>query len=218
MSPAASCTNMGLALDAPLVVTPTTKASVPVALQRDLEVVRDASFPELQNQVVKPRKFESSVDYFRTRFSVSRFLLLRPMHYFVEINPRIENSGPSADSVCAILAHELVHISRMSDGNRLRLLGVVRLLLSGYTARFERSTDLEAIRRGYGPGLITFREWVYRNIPAAALKKKHRNYFSPEEIAAIEQMTETKPGLFKYWNKHVPLNLEEIEQTGKINR
>jgi hypothetical protein len=48
-------------------------------------------------------------------------------------------------------------------------------------------------------------------------EKKQRNYFSPEEIAAIEQMTETKPGLFKYWNKHVPLNLEEIEQTGKIN-
>jgi hypothetical protein len=213
VSPAAPCKNMDPALGAPAI-----KTSVPVALQRDLEVVRDVSFPELQKKVVKTRKFESSVDYFRTRFSVSRFLLLRPVHYFVEMNPRIANSGPSADSVCAILAHELVHISRMSDGNRLHLFGLVRLISSGYTARFERSTDLEAIRRGYGPGLITFREWVYKNIPAEALKRKQRNYFSPDEIAAIQQMTEAKPELFKYWNKHVPLNLEEIEQARRVNR
>jgi hypothetical protein len=215
ISTAASCKNIDSALGSPLKVAPATKTSVPVALQQDLEVVRDASFPELQKKVVKTSKFESSVDYFRTRFSVSRFLLLRPMHYFVEMNPRIANSGPSTDSVCAILAHELVHISRMSDGNRLHLFGLVRLVSSGYTARFERSTDLEAIRRGYGPGLITFREWVYKNIPAEALKRKQRNYFSPEEIAAIQQMAEAKPELFKYWNKHVPLNLEEIEQAGK---
>lgn len=218
VSPAASCKDMDPALGAALRVAPAIKTSVPVALQRDLDVVRDASFPELQKKVVKTRKFESSVDYFQTRFSVSRFLLLRPVHYFVEINSQIANSGPSADSVCAILAHELVHILWMSDGNRLHLFGLVRLVSSGYTARFERSTDLEAIRRGYGPGLITFRVWVYKNIPAEALERKQRNYFSPEEIAAIQQMTEAKPELFKYWKKHVPLNLEEIEQAGKVNR
>jgi hypothetical protein len=186
--------------------------AVSPALQKKMEAVRAASFSELQRKVVNTRNFESSADYFRTRFSVSRFLLLRPMHYFVEMNPRIENAGPSEGGVCGILAHELVHILRMSQGNRIRLFGFVRLLSGRYTARFERSADLEAIRCGYGPGLTTFREWVYQNIPPAELKRKKRNYFSPEEISAILEMTRTKPELFAYWNKHVPLNLQQIER------
>lgn len=203
MPAAASGTANSLAMPA---VSPT--------LVRDLNVVRDASFPELQSKAVKSRTFESSTDYFRTRFSVTRFFLWLPMHYFVEVNPRIENSGPPAESTCAILAHELVHLSRMSHGNRLHLFGLVRLASASYTARFERSTDLEAIRRGYGPGLVTFREWVYKNIPAKALDRKKRNYFSPEEIAAILLLTKTQPDLFAYWNNHVPMNLEQIQQAG----
>lgn len=193
-----------------------TNAVSPV-LQNNLGSVRSVSFPELQTKVVKTRTFASSGDYFRTRFSISRFLLLQPMHYFVEVNPRIEQGGPSAESVCGILGHELVHILRMSDGNRLRLLGLVRLASSSYTARFERSADLEAIRRGYGPGLVTFREWVYKNIPANAVKRKKRNYFSPEEIAAILEITRTRPELFGYWSKHVPLTLEEIRKMGIVD-
>jgi hypothetical protein len=211
--PAATCKNTE---DTPAASTSATatpsKSRALVRLQQDMYVVRDASFPELQKKLVKTTQFESSADYFRARFSVSRFLLLQPMHYFVEINPRIENSEPSAESICAILAHELVHISRMSQGNRIHLFGLVRLVSPGYTARFERSTDLEAIRRGYGEGLIGFREWVYKSIPAEALKRKRRNYFSPGEITAILRMTQTKPKLFAYWNKHVPLNLKEIEK------
>lgn len=211
--PAASCQNTNASAAASPI-----KTSAPLALQTDLGLVRDASFPELQKKVVKSTTFDSSSDYFRTRFSVSRFLLLRPMHYFVEMNPRIENSGPSVDSICAILAHELVHISRMSDGNRLHLFGLVRLTFAGYTARFERSADLEAIRRGYGAGLMSFREWVYKNIPSDAVKRKRRNYFSPAEIGAILRLTQSNPELFAYWHKHVPLSLEQIEKGSKASQ
>jgi hypothetical protein len=193
------------------------KTSVPPALERDLGLVRQASFPELEKKTVKSRTFNSSSDYFRTRFSVSRFFLLRPMHYFVDMNPRIATSGPPVDSICAILAHELVHVFRMNDGNRLHLLGLVRLVSASYTARFERSADLEAIRRGYGAGLITFRQWVYNNIPVDAVSRKRRNYFSPEEITAILRLTQSNPELFGYWRKHVPLNLQQIEQGSKVN-
>jgi hypothetical protein len=191
---------------------------VPPILQRNLGRVRATSFPELQARVVNSRTFNSSADYFRTRFSISRFLFFRRMHYFVEMNPRIEKGGPAAEGTCAILAHELVHIVRMSEGNRMHLLGLVRLASDSYTARFERSADLEAIRRGYGPGLVVFREWVYKNIPANAVKRKKRNYFSPEEIVAILQATKSKPELFAYWDKHVPLSLEQIESSAKNAR
>jgi len=183
---------------------------VPVPLQNEFDRVRVNSFPELADKVVGTRAFASSADYFQTRFSISRFLFLQRMHYFVEVNPRIGQSGPSKESVCAILAHELVHISRMSAGNRIRLLGLARLFSASYTARFERAADLEAIRRGYAPGLVSYREWVYKNIPAKALKQKRRNYFLPEEITAIVRLSEGDPGLFDYWKAHVPLDLEQI--------
>jgi hypothetical protein len=187
-------------------------SAVPISLQSDLDLVRASSYPELANKVVKTRMFTSPADYFRTRISISRFLLLMRMHYFVEMNPRIAAGGPSQESVCAILAHELVHIKGISAGNRIRLLGLVRLASTGSTARFERAADLEAIRRGYAAGLVTYREWVYKNIPATAIKQKRRNYFSPEEITAILRMTQADPTLFAYWKKHVPLNLEQINE------
>lgn len=214
---AANCENLTLPSVPSAENSSASNTAVSPGLQKKMEAVRVASFSELQRKVVNTRRFESSADYFRTRFSVSRFLLLRPMRYFVEMNPRIESAGPSAGGICGILAHELVHISRMSQGNRIRLFGFVRLLSGSYTARFERSADLEAIRRGYGPGLTTFREWVYQNIPPAELKRKKRNYFSPEEISAILEMTRTKRELFTYWNKHVPLNLQEIEKANSTN-
>jgi len=193
-----------------------SKGAVPFELKLELETVRAESFPELGSKVVKTRTFRSSADYFRARFSISRFLLWRPMHYFVEMNPQIAATGPAPQSVCAILAHELVHIAVMSHGNRLHLFGLVRLVSGGYTARFERSADLEAIRRGYGPGLASYREWVYKNIAADALPRKQRNYFSPEEIAAILRCSQANHELFAYWKKHVPLNLEQIQSSAHV--
>jgi hypothetical protein len=184
--------------------------AVPASLQANFNLVRQSTFPELANKVVRSRTFSSSSDYFRTRFSISRFLFLQRMHYFVDMNPRIAASGPSEESVCAILAHELVHIVGMSSGNRIHLLGLARLASGSYTARFERAADLEAIRRGYGPGLITYREWVYKNIPASALRQKKRNYFSPEEITEILRLSQADSSLFAYWKAHVPLSLREI--------
>src|SRR5881397_297847 len=79
------------------------------------------------------------------------------------------------------------------------------------TAKFERRTDLEAIHRGYGDGLKSYRTWVYSHIPPNKLPEKLHNYFSPEEIAAIQMKLREQPDLFAYWRKHVPTNLQEIQ-------
>jgi hypothetical protein len=176
-----------------------------------LQEIQSASYAELAHVDLRVRSFRSQSDYFRSRFSWSRFLLPVRMRYFVDVNPALfQNQAPS-DGVCAILAHELVHVVSLSRGNRIRRLGLIRLLSKGQTAKFERRADLEAIHRGYGDGLKGYRTWVYVHIPPSKLQEKRRNYFSPEEIDAIEKKLLAQPDLFAYWSEHVPMNLRAIE-------
>jgi hypothetical protein len=176
------------------------------------------AYPELAKKEVQLGTFPSKSDYFRTRFSLSRFFFFRRMQYFVEVNPELFARDAPADGVCAILGHEMAHIADFSHGNRIRLFRLVRLLSSGYTVRFERKADLEAIRRGFGPGLINYRNWVYANIPAAKIEEKKRNYFSPQEISAIQELTRANPQLFDYWKRKVPLNQNEIEASASARK
>jgi hypothetical protein len=173
------------------------------------------AFPELSHIDLRVRTFRSHSDYLRTRFSVSHFLLFMPMQYFVEVNPALFQDQAPSDGVCAILAHELGHIVSRSRGNRIRRFSLVRLLSKLQTAKFERRTDLEAIHRGYGDGLKSYREWVYSHIPSNKLPEKRRNYLSPEEIGAIQILLEKRPELFGYWNAHVPMSLKEIQNGRK---
>ncbi len=173
--------------------------------------VRRTSFPELAHVDLRVRTLQSHADYLRTRFSLSRFVLLMPMRYFTDVNPALFLEQAPSDGVCAILAHELVHIVSLSRGNRIRRFGLVRLLSKRQTAKFERRTDLEAIHRGYGDGLRSYRKWVYDHISPNKLPEKRRNYFSPEEIGAIQILLQERPELFGYWNAHVPMSLQEIQ-------
>jgi hypothetical protein len=177
--------------------------------------LRGTSYPELVHVDLRVRSFRSQSDYFRTRFSLSRSLLLMRMRYFVDVNLALFQEQAPTDGVCAILAHELVHVVSLTRGNRIRRFGLVRLLSKGQTTKFERRADLEAIHRGYGDGLKNYRNWVYTHIPPSKLQEKRRNYFSPEEIAAIEKKLLEQPDLFAYWSEHVPMNLQSIQNGGK---
>ena len=181
------------------------------AVRGVLNGISAAAYPELAAKEIQLKPFHSDSDYLRTRFSLSRFLFLRRMHYFVEINPELFSRHAPADGVCAILGHELAHVADLSRGHRIRLFRLVRLASSGYAARFERRADLEAIRRGFGDGLISYRNWVYKNVAPAIAQQKKRNYFTPQEIVRIEDLARARPELFDYWKRKVPLNENEIE-------
>jgi hypothetical protein len=185
------------------------------AAERIVSDLRSHSFPEVTQVDIRMRTFHSQADYFRTRFSLARFFSPLRMRYFVEVNPALFRQQAPPDGVCAVLAHELVHGVTLSHGNRIRRLSLVRLLSKGYTAQFERRADLEAIHRGYGDGLKSYRTWVYDHIPPNKLQEKLRNYFSPKEIAAIQMKLQEQPDLFAYWSKHVPSNLGEIQSGGR---
>lgn len=178
-----------------------------------IQKVRRSSFPELAHIDLRVRVFRSQSDYFRTRFSLSRFLFLMPMRYFVDVNPDLLQRQAPSDGTCAIVAHELAHVLSLSHGNRIRRLGLIRLISEPYTMKFERRADIEAIHLGYGDGLKAYRTWVYQHIPPNKLQRKLRNYLSPEEITAIQVKLQDQPDLFEYWKRHVPANLEDILET-----
>lgn len=180
-----------------------------------LQTVRDNSFPELKDTDIRVRLLNSKSDFFRTRFSITRYLFCVKMRFYIEVNPEVFDLQAPEEGLRAIIAHELGHVLYMLERNRIKLLSLVRLASKNYTARFERRTDLETISRGYAKGLIEYRNWLYQNISAANVEKKKRDYFSPEEISAITESLKKRPELFAYWMKHIPLNLEGIKaQTG----
>ena len=183
------------------------------AVRPEIQRVGRSSFPELVHIDLRVRAFRSQSDYFRTRFSWSRFLLLMPMRYYADVNPAVLQRQAPSDGVCAIIAHELAHVASLIRGNRTRRLGLIRLISERYTVKFERGADLEAIHRGYGDGLKAYRTWVYNHIPPDRLQQKLRTYFSPEEIEAIQMKLQEQPDRFEYWKRHVPTNLQEIQRT-----
>lgn len=175
-----------------------------------VEEVRAASFPELAQADIQVQLFDNDSDYFRTRFAFPQFLSERRMRYLLRVNPRVFALNAPDDGIRAIIAHELGHVLWFQQRNRIRLPGLVRLSAQVFTARFERRTDLIAIARGYGDGLIAYRRWLYQHIPSKKLPEKQRNYFSPEEITAIQASLKNHPDLLEAWLRDVPLNLKQI--------
>lgn len=175
--------------------------------------VRNFSFPELNNTNIQIQLFASESDYFVTRLSVARFLFGQRMAFIIKVNPKVFSEGAPEEGLRAILAHELGHILWLQQQKRIKHLGLIRMATKNYTARFERRTDLLALARGYGDGLASYRRWLYQHIPPHKLAKKQRNYFSPEEIVALQSELKQHPQKLSQWLKNPPLNLAQIKQS-----
>ncbi len=92
-------------------------------------------------------------------------------------------------------------------------LGVMTAATLLRTIASHLAADLEAIRRGYGNGLKSYRRLVYAHIAPSKLQTKLHNYFSPEEIAAIQMKVQEHPDLLAHWREHVLANLQEIRSS-----
>ncbi len=175
----------------------------------------EKSYPELRTARISVKTFHSRSDYFRSRFSFSRFLTFRKLHFLIFVNPQVFEKNAPANGIRAIIAHELAHAAYYRRHNRFELFGLIALQSKSFTARFERGADLQAIKRGYGAGLKEYREWLYQNIPAKQIARKKRDYFSPAEIDLIVEAIKEKRDLIDFWIKNVPRNLAEIESAIK---
>lgn len=181
-------------------------------VRRVVEEVKAASFPQLRNAEIEIKLFDSPSDYFQSRFTFTSFLFGKRLRCFLLVNRKVFADGVPEDGLRAVIAHELGHALYYKSRNRLKLIGLVRLVGKGFTARFERATDLEAITREYAEGLKSYRRWLYARISANKLGEKKRNYFSPEEIDAIQLKLRAQPELLKRWLLYPPRSLVEIEQ------
>ena len=180
--------------------------------QKLIAEIVDKSYPELKNATIEVKTFESDSDYFRSKFSMSRYLTLQKMNYIIFVNPQVFQKNAPENGIRSIIAHELAHALYFKDHNRFELMGLVGLSRKTYTAKFERRADLEAISRGFGTGLKEYRAWLYQNIPPKKLKEKKRNYFSPTEIDLILEILQQNPAKIDEWRKRVPLSENDLRR------
>ncbi|MBX3295789.1 MAG: hypothetical protein KF762_08760 [Acidobacteria bacterium] len=180
--------------------------------------VIESNFPKLVGRSIEFRSFESNSTFFKTRFSVSRYLTFRGTRILLSVNPCVFKLEAPPDGVEAIIAHELAHAENYFERNAFERLGLIRLLDGDSLARFERRTDLVAIERGYAPGLIKYRYWLYENVTSKQVEKKRRNYFSPEEIAALDAIMRSDPERFRGFYRGVPLGICDLFPAGKAQR
>ena len=132
-------------------------------------------------------QFTSDSDYFQARFSLSRFFLGRKMQYLIRVNSGTTLLTAPEEARRAIIAHELAHLAYYANGNRLRLLGLLRFPGKNFRERFEKRADVVALSRGYAQGLKQYRVWLYEHVPPNALLEKKRD--------SLEKFV----GLFRLW-------------------
>jgi len=177
-----------------------------------VESVRAASYPQLKDEDITLHEMRSDYIYLEGRFTILSFFFEHKLRYMVLFNPEATARHVPPDGLRAIVAHELAHIDYFNRQSRMGLVSLIQLLGAPFEARFERGADLEAIALGYGPGLESYRTWLYSNIPPSRMEEKKRNYFSPEEIEAILRAERKNPQIMRIFSTCVPLGLEEIER------
>lgn len=185
------------------------------AVQRTLTMVEEVgrqSYPEIKLEKIRVKTFTGDSGFFKARFSFCRFLTLQRMRHLIFVNPDAFERKLPENAFRSIIAHELSHVSYYSRKNRLQLFGLVRLTNSSAEAGFERKADLEAISKGYGEGLKTYREWLYTQIPDSDKMKKFKIYFSPAEIELVLRAKLEKPDVFAGWRREPPKNIEMIKK------
>jgi len=154
-------------------------------VERLLVAVVARSFPELQGVDIEVEEIQSKRDFFTSGYDPGTALKKGPSRsYRVYVNPRLFPSPPSEAAVEAALAHELTHIV---DYTRLSPVALEKFTLkyaTGNNSKYERATDLGALGRDYGCGLIEYRRWLYAHVSPATAAAKRRDYLTPEEIEA----------------------------------
>ncbi|PIR23177.1 MAG: hypothetical protein COV44_04250 [Deltaproteobacteria bacterium CG11_big_fil_rev_8_21_14_0_20_45_16] len=148
------------------------------------EVIQE-SFPELQNLRFAYREFEATDHFFMADVSQAYFPA-KKRTYVLNINKMLYTNPPPTPALKAVLAHENCHfvdyLSRSLWSLASLAIQYQWLAKASFIAKYERNTDQCAIKRGYGPDLINFREWLYKILPTDILQEKRAVYLTPDEI------------------------------------
>lgn len=154
-------------------------------VRQTLDAVISADFPELDPARIQI-KVRSSIDPYTRGFPVPSNLLASPekRKYEILIHPRVLRSDIGPSVVQAVMAHELAHVAEFSSRSRFSLImfSIRSLVSQKFRRNHEWETDREVVRRGYGPGLTLYRNWMASRVKPKRLKKKMRFFLSLDEI------------------------------------
>lgn len=151
--------------------------------------VQSKYFPQLNGNQIRVTTFEAE-DYF-LQAQPAKSTLLGSRHkrrYEVQLNLRLLECSPGEKALEAILVHELEHIvdyTRMSSAQILSH-GLRYVSDKKFRTKYERETDLKALKHQVHDGLVAYREWIYQWLSPKQLARKKQFYLSPDEIRALE--------------------------------
>jgi len=146
------------------------------------------AFPELSHERLVLKSLSSEDVFFQSNFKPLSLLTKKPT-YVIQVNPGLFARQLPLEAARAILAHELSHTL---DYQRQGLSGLARVgwQVMFHNQHYEHRTDIQAISRGFGEGLIAYREWIYGQIPPTDLAKKQSTYYQPAQIRQLMQRWE----------------------------
>ncbi len=161
-----------------------------------VESIIEKDFPSLSelyhDQSISIKLFKSKTAYLKTDITPrSSFFFKKKddLNYSIDINKKLFKCSPQPEALEAILVHELSHISdyiEMDNKKKIFSFVVKYLISKKYNTRYERSTDMVAIKRGYKEGLILYREWIYQQLTPKQLRTKKKRYYTPEEMKEMD--------------------------------
>lgn len=154
-------------------------------IQNHITFLQTNQFPELLQTQIKIENFTSDAYFLQANLKV-KTVFKKPNRrtYVVEVNQKLYDCPPSPEGLQAILVHELQHVSDYLKWNSAEMMTFAAKygMNKKFRTRYERHTDERTLLKGFGPGLIEYRIWIYQWLSPRELQNKKRYYFTPEEI------------------------------------
>lgn len=157
-----------------------------------LAEVKTASYPELAALPMTTDSLSSSSVFFQSNFDVGEALAGR-LALVVDLNEAVLDDPPSDAALRAVLAHELAHsldyAQRFERDGAAGLVALLPMLVwPPAEEEVERRTDVVAVARGHGVGLIAYRVWLYAHVTDDVVREKRRIYYSPLELDLLTRL------------------------------
>lgn len=186
-------------------------------LQAVVDEVRARSFPDLADAAIAVDVLDP--DEGATFFALSNFGVVEAVggarHYQIVLSRRLLELDVNATrpALYAVVAHELSHTVDYEERDAAGLFALLPMLWDERSEeQVEKRTDLEAIARGYGPGLIAYRRWQKTVLDDDSYQKKLQIYYDPVEIELIAAALRSCRGLRVLWRRDPPLTARQVVQ------
>lgn len=177
-----------------------------------VDQARARSFPELENVAVDIGGESERFVGGRALFGPAALFVDGARDYQVLMSSELVAEGAGEPAIRYVAAHELAHLvdfeHHPGPGGLWQLL--LELWQGGW--RLERRADVIVMTRGYLDELVVYRRWKRARLAShpELLAEMRRNYFSPNEALAADEVRRRCPAVFQSFLEHPPSDLRDI--------